>query len=161
MTRGSMSKEEIPKKLFFKISAKWDGKSGGTAFLHKSGREVFFDIPKDFGGRGRHPCPDELFLASLASCLMNTFLYMARRRYLEYVKDIEIEADCKVELDERNEYSVEDIELLVTTRASGKSLQAIKYLWEVAYEYCHLLKLIRKTTNVRLKVKFVDEEIDG
>ena len=153
-----MVKEKVPRKLTFKISTKWDGESGGVAFLYKSEKEVFFDIPKDFGGKGRYPCPDEIFLVSLTSCLMNTFLYIAKRRYLRYVKDIEMQASCRIELNEKNEYSVKKIELTVVTYTSKKYFQALKYLWEIAYEYCHILKIVKKVVDVVFKVKFIEKE---
>jgi len=35
--------------------------------------------PPEFGGPGRTWCPEELFVASIESCLMSTFLYFAER----------------------------------------------------------------------------------
>ena len=35
--------------------------------------------PPDFGGPARTWCPEELFVASIESCLMSTFLYFAER----------------------------------------------------------------------------------
>jgi len=35
--------------------------------------------PPEFGGAARTWCPEELFVASIESCLMSTFLYFAER----------------------------------------------------------------------------------
>jgi len=38
--------------------------------------------PPEFGGPARTWCPEELFVASIESCLMSTFLYFAERSHL-------------------------------------------------------------------------------
>jgi len=38
--------------------------------------------PPDFGGPAQTWCPEELFVGSIASCLMSTFLYFVERSHL-------------------------------------------------------------------------------
>lgn len=61
------------KAMSFPVELKWDGETGATALT--KGQQLKVDMPVEFGGLGRAPCPDELLAASVAGCLLTTFLY--------------------------------------------------------------------------------------
>ena len=52
------------RKVEFKENLAWDGKSGGDVTLTK-GATLHVDIPKEFGGEGKHLCPDDLFFSAI------------------------------------------------------------------------------------------------
>ena len=62
----------LKERLLYTAEAQWDKETGGK--VTANGFKVSFDTPEDYGGSERHPCPDQLFLASITGCLMNTFL---------------------------------------------------------------------------------------
>ena len=144
-------KRKVPEELIFKTFIEWDGERGGKALTGKSQSEIFFDTPKIFGGKGRYACPDELFLASLGGCLMNTFLYLAKN-YVRYIKDFKIATECEIKL-ESDAYIVSNIRMNAKLIALEKYAQAIKTFLEAAYEHCHLIQLVRKSTNLELTVE--------
>ncbi len=85
-------RSKYPKNLKYQIEAQWDGKQGGSA-ESKNGSRVKFDIPITFNGPGKAFCPDELLAASVAGCLMNTFLHFCMEMKLEF----ELRLTAKVE----------------------------------------------------------------
>jgi len=72
----------------------WDHKTGGRIRLPAL-QDVKFDTPTKFGGLGRYACADQLFLSSLAACLIATFLYF--RKKLRFTP-IRVEADVKAKI---------------------------------------------------------------
>ncbi len=52
----------------FRARLSWDGESGAEINI-KHFKTLKLDMPTRFGGKGRYPCPDELFLSSVAGCL--------------------------------------------------------------------------------------------
>ena len=53
-------------------------------------------VPKEFGGDNAKPSPEDLFSASLQTCMIATFKTIAERKNLEYEK---LFADASVKLD--------------------------------------------------------------
>jgi len=71
------------KSLIFETKLIWDGEGGGEVKAKES-KDLKLDMPVEFGGKGRYPCPDELFLAGLAGCLLKTFLYFRNKAQLSH-----------------------------------------------------------------------------
>jgi len=61
--------------------------------------ETEMSTPEEFGGDSENPSPEDLFNASLASCMVATFKVTAQRKGLDYSN---IEGKCETQLD-RNE----------------------------------------------------------
>lgn len=65
-------------KHAFESSIIWRGGKAGVVKM--SGRpDVEFATPPDFGGPGGYWSPEDLFLASVNSCILTTFTYFAER----------------------------------------------------------------------------------
>jgi organic hydroperoxide reductase OsmC/OhrA len=62
----------------------WDGKTGGTIIASED-RQIIYDTPKTYAGRGEGICPDELFVSAVLGCLNNTFLDFQRRFEMDLV----------------------------------------------------------------------------
>ncbi|MFX0195458.1 MAG: OsmC family protein [Candidatus Hodarchaeota archaeon] len=126
---------KYPKNLEFQINAKWDGQLGGIVEA-KQGYHLKFDIPHTFGGPGQAFCPDELFLASIAGCLLNTFLHFQERIELE-MKAFLIQVGAEVEF-ERDKYRIIKIKVDGTlTIKEGNEDLGTKCL-QLAKDYCHI-----------------------
>lgn len=60
------------------------------------GMETRMTTPEEFGGDSENPSPEDLFTASLTSCVLATFRITAERKGLEYER---IEVNCEAALD--------------------------------------------------------------
>lgn len=60
------------------------------------GLETEMSVPKKFGGDEENPSPEDLFSASLQTCMIATFKTLAERKELDYLK---IESEARVNLD--------------------------------------------------------------
>ena len=126
---------KYPKNLEFQIDAKWDGQLGGFVEV-KQGYHLKFDIPHTFGGPGQAFCPDELFLASIAGCLINTFLHFQERIDLEMEAfSFQVRAEVKFE---RDKYRIIKIKVngTLTIREGNEDLG--EKCLQLAKDYCHI-----------------------
>jgi organic hydroperoxide reductase OsmC/OhrA len=60
------------------------------------GLHTEMSVPKEFGGGEEKPSPEDLFAASIQSCLLATFKTIAERKALDYEK---IESRAEINLD--------------------------------------------------------------
>lgn len=60
------------------------------------GLKTEMSVPEEFGGDKKNPSPEDLFSASLQTCMIATFKTIAERKGLEYEK---IESEAIVTLD--------------------------------------------------------------
>lgn len=60
------------------------------------GLKTEMSVPEEFGGDSENPSPEDLFSASLQTCMIATFKTIAERKGLEYEK---IESEARVTLD--------------------------------------------------------------
>ena len=85
----------LKKNLTYSAEAKWDHKTGGVVQLEEFTQ--YFDTPNDHGGNQTAPCPDQLFMASLAGCIINTFNYYREMLGVETI-DVSVEVSSDIEL---------------------------------------------------------------
>lgn len=64
------------------------------------GLDTEMSTPEEFGGDTEKPSPEDLFNASLSSCILATFKITAERKDLGFQK---ISVDCKTSLDRNSE----------------------------------------------------------
>ena len=60
------------------------------------GLQTKMSVPEEFGGDSEHPPPEDLFSASIQTCMLATFKTIAERKSLEYEK---VSCEAKVKLD--------------------------------------------------------------
>lgn len=80
---GDSSREPArpsPKPYLFETELTWD--DGMVRLKSAFGPEIALEPPLEFGGTGRFMSPEDLFVASLSSCLCLTFYELARRAEL-------------------------------------------------------------------------------
>lgn len=72
------------KKFIFTTKVKWLKERMGE--LSSSGKpEIEVATPPEFGGKEGTWAPEELFVASVNSCVMTTFLYFANKEKLNFI----------------------------------------------------------------------------
>jgi len=140
------------KNFEFKAKLLWDGESGGKISIGKF-PDLMLDIPVEFGGRGRHPCPDELFLSSVAGCLLTTFLYFRRRLGFDlYDLNISIKGKLTSQLDGYRMNSIK-ASMHVTTKKSyeAKARRCI----ELTKKHCHITRMLEPVVRVEISEKII------
>ena len=89
--------EVMLKNIVFKNAVKWD--EGKRATLsNENTPEIKISTPPEFEGPQGYWSPEELFLASINSCIMTTFLYFVEKfsaSFLTYESGIEGEVNLK------------------------------------------------------------------
>jgi organic hydroperoxide reductase OsmC/OhrA len=135
------------KSLGFKAKLIWDGESGAEVKANES-KDLKLDVPAEFGGRGRYPCPDELFLAGSAGCLLTTFLYF-RGKLNFYMEHFEILTSGTLGA-ESDGYRTAGIEvtMLVTTNRSEKT--KAKRCIELTKKHCHITRTLKEANPIRI-----------
>jgi organic hydroperoxide reductase OsmC/OhrA len=136
------------KKIEFKAELSWDGKTGGEIIVGK-GFKLHVDTPKEFGGEGKNPCPDEFFFSAIGGCLLTTFLYMKKK--LEFnLKDLRIVVVGDVQSRGPEGFRVAGarVNLSVETDAEGEA-QARKCI-EMTEKFCHITQSLEKANPIRI-----------
>jgi uncharacterized OsmC-like protein len=131
---------KFPDDLQYKITAYWDRESGGMVNAGKY--HVEFDTPIIYGGKGKAPCPDQLFLASIAGCLMDTFLNFKKRLNV-MTQDISIESEMDIRMHNPRGYRIEEIRIKIKVFAS-KDILLNHNCANYALDYCHITQSIKK-----------------
>ena len=81
-----------------RFSSRSDAKNSEETWHLKTdeGLETDMSVPEEFGGDSENPSPEDLFSASLQTCMIATFKTIAERKNLEYKR---IESRAEVTLD--------------------------------------------------------------
>lgn len=139
-----------PNELQYKATASWDGKTGGKV---STGTHIIeFDTPKTFKGTGKHPCPDQLFLASVSGCLMNTFLSF-KNRFGADTMDIQIETDSILSLQNSDGYRITQLNAVIKIKSSPEFKEINRRCGELARDYCHLTRSIEDSIPINVEVR--------
>ena len=129
----------MSKNLEYNVKLEWDKKTGGQAYF-KENPSLKFDMPAEFGGGGKHYCSDEIFLAALSGCLLETYLYISKKMKIT-LKELNVTSTSRVQ-STRDGYYIK--ELLFQFEISGlkKQEDKLKECLELAIHYCHLTRAI-------------------
>jgi len=79
----------------YKVAAWWTSGRTGLAKSDSAPNAIHFTAPTDFGGLEGRWTPEELLLASLASCYSVTMRVVATRAHFDFV-DLQVEANGTV-----------------------------------------------------------------
>lgn len=134
------------KELDYRVELSWDGETGGSVECDDCG-DLRIDMPEEFSGNGRSPCPDQLFLASLGGCLLTTFLHFAKRLQLE-VKDVNIFVGGKIFLRKGVGYRIGLVEAKIRVMADAEDVELAEKCSELARDYCHITRSIEDAIRV-------------
>ncbi|MEM1531521.1 MAG: OsmC family protein [Nitrososphaerota archaeon] len=110
-------------------------------------------MPKDFGGLGRYPCPDEVFLSALGGCMITTFIYFQRRLGAK-IDGMEVSVDGEVKLDSGG-YRITNIKIKLKVLAESPELEKVTRCAKLAIEYCHLTRSIKPAIAVMTEYEVI------
>ncbi len=135
------------KSLEFKAKLIWDGDSGGEVKARKY-KDLKLDMPVEFGGKGRYPCPDELFLAGLAGCLLTTFLYF-RSKLNFHMQRFEILTSGTLSA-ESDGYRIAGIEATMHAKTNRSEKTKARRCIELTKKYCHITRTLEKAIPIKI-----------
>lgn len=139
----------LKKHLTYKAKAEWDHKTGGIAQL--DGFTQPFDTPKEYDGNETAPCPDQLFMASLAGCIMNTFGYYRSTLNVETI-DLHVDVSSDIELTEIDGYRVTSISIDMQVWSDEDNELMNQKCAERARDFCHITKSIEEAIPIDVSI---------
>lgn len=130
---------KFPDKIQYNVTTNWDKLTGGTAYT--SDHLIKFDTPAEYEGNGKAPCPDQLFLASITGCVMDTFLNFKKRFKVETF-DIRIDSEMDIKMNNQEGYRIEEIRIRIKVFSSPDQFMLNRKCAELALDFCHITKTI-------------------
>lgn len=135
------------KTHLFQAAVTWNGETGGNVTV-KNFPELQIDTPTEWGGQGKSYCPDQLFVSSVAGCLLETFLFIKKKMRLNLIG---LRVPLQMTLRQtRDGYHVKQIEGKIQATVEKEEKEKGETCAQLAEEYCHLIRLIKKAIPVKI-----------
>lgn len=145
--------------LKYNVNLFWDKESGGKAYV-RNFPPLRFDIPVEFGGKSRFPCPDELFFSAVGGCLLTTFLYFKERLKLN-LRGLQVSVQGTVDSVGSKGYQISSLEIIINVEADEEEKVKAERCAELAKEYCHLTRSLENGIPVKVSHKINNPDDDG
>ncbi|MFW9805362.1 MAG: OsmC family protein [Candidatus Thorarchaeota archaeon] len=143
-------KSRYPESIEYHATSEWDGKTGGTITVSDA-RQIVYDTPKTYAGRGEGICPDEIFVSAVLGCLNNTFLDFQRRFEMELIS-INLEGITKAVFDGEG-YKIIGFKVTGNVVVGEDELETGQRCVELMKQYCHLTRTIRECIPFEYDIK--------
>ena len=144
---------QFKKNLRYQVDLSWDGESGGFVGCENCD-DLKVDVPREFTGLGRSPCPDQLFLASIGGCLLTTFLHFKGRFKIDVV-DVNISIFEDITLIRSEGYRIRSVKAAMCVKGKPGDADIIKRCAELAKDYCHITKSIEGCIPLDVSVEVI------
>ena len=135
--------------LKYEARGVWDRKTGGKIRL-RGLPDLAFDTPTRFGGLGRYACADQLFLSSLAACLVATFLHFKRKLRFDPIH-VEANVKARIVLVGSREYRFSEIRAVLLVRSKKGDRTVARRCADLAVAYCHLTQTLGEVVPMSVK----------
>lgn len=137
----------LDKTHLFQAVVTWDGETGGNVTV-KNFPELQIDTPIEWGGQSKSYCPDQLFVSSVAGCLLETFLFIKKKMRLNLIS---LRVPLQMTLRQTKDgYHVKQIEGKIQATVEKEEKEKGETCAQLAEEYCHLIRLIKKAIPVKI-----------
>jgi organic hydroperoxide reductase OsmC/OhrA len=131
----------------FRADVIWDGKSGGNVRIGGS-RKIKLDMPIEFGGMGRYPCPDELFLSGIGAAYLRHFFTLGRDSVS--VKGFEISVNGTIGAGPQG-YRISGLDVTISAKTKKENEGDVRRCIMLAKEYCHIARTLEKVIPMEIK----------
>jgi organic hydroperoxide reductase OsmC/OhrA len=111
------------KQIVFDVRLDWISDQKGILTANDTEGPIYVATPPAFGGQERDWSPEHLFLGSIASCFMSTYLYFIRKMKFE-IAHLECHAIGQIELVE-GKYKFTHIGVFPTIHVSDATLMEL------------------------------------
>ena len=139
------------RSLKYEVKLLWDGESGGEAHIRET-PALKIDMPVEFGGRGRFPCPDELFFSAVGGCLLTTFLYF-KEKLRFFLRGLQVSVKGIVNLIGPKGYRIAGIEAFIRIEVDEKEKLKAEKCAELTRDYCHITRSLEQAIPLRISSK--------
>lgn len=139
-------------KISFKAEVHWTQGMRGKIYI-KNFEPIEIGIIKEFGGE-EILGPEDLFVSSVASCVLTTFLYFAKKYKLEYNKII-IDTSGDVKRMEGGYYKFTKIDVKFKISAPEESEFDIEECFKLTKKYCIISNTIKECVPLNLTLEFL------
>ncbi len=143
-------------RLEYRVDVTWDKETGGAVNIGHF-PSLRLDMPTDFGGRGRHPCPDELFLSAIAACLLTTFLYFKNTMRFP-LEEFHVSATQTIEKPKIDGYRIMGIEALIRLKVKSEERPKAERCVELAKRYCHITRTLETAIPIHISTQFQSDD---
>ncbi len=127
----------------YPVTIRWTDTNRGVAESRDQLPALVVTSPPEFGGPSNQWSPEHLFVASVASCFMTTFLAIAGNSKLE-IESLEIPATGSLVRGEDRRYTIERVRLMPRlTIAAEKDRAKAERLIAKSDEVCLISRSIR------------------
>jgi len=150
---------QFKEHLSYQVEVDWDGASGGLIECENCG-DLKLDMPREFSGLGRSPCPDQLFLAAIGGCFLTTFLHFKNRLKLD-VEDVRIMVSAEIDLKPSEGYRIGSVNAVMRIRADAEDAELARRCAELARDYCHITRSIEPSLPVGVAIEVTAPQPQG
>ncbi|MFX0185365.1 MAG: OsmC family protein [Candidatus Hodarchaeota archaeon] len=136
------------KRLSFSTTAFWENEKKGHFKTTHSNREISFSCPPEFGGI-ETPSPEDLFLVSIASCTLTTFLHLCDSLRTE-PESLAVTTEAKITLSKsKGRYEFSTIKCII--KAKGDKF-LLKRACELTPKYCLVGQSVKPKLEYKIKI---------
>ena len=115
------------------------------------GMELHSDKPKSYHGTNTAPAPLEIFVSSLGSCFLTTFLHAAMRSRVE-VEDCTADVKAMTKIEKGIE-SITSLELRLTAWAPKADEAKLEKAFELSKSICSITNALSVPLHFELRLK--------
>ena len=113
--------------------------------------------PKEFGGTGEYWSPEQLFVSTIASCLILTFRVIAKASGFSW-EDISCEAQGQLDrVDGANLFTQMNLDVCLTVRTEEDTKKALRILTK-AENQCLIKNSVSSEVNFKNKIVALNQE---
>jgi organic hydroperoxide reductase OsmC/OhrA len=142
---------ELSKKLEYEIEVIWDKQTGGHVNI-QGFPTTKLDMPVEFGGMSKAPCPDELFFTAVGGCLLTTFLYFKERLTLT-LRELRVSIQGKVDYLGPKGYRISEIIIVIYVKVPLNEQSKAEECTELATNYCHITRSLEEGIPLQISSK--------
>ena len=139
-------------KISFKAEVHWTRGTRGEIRI-KNFKPIEIGIIKEFGGE-EILGPEELFIASVASCVLTTFLYFAKKYKVEYHK-INVDVNGNIKRMEGGYYKFTKIDVKLKVAAPEDAEFDIEECFNFTKKYCIISNTIKECVPLNITLEFL------
>lgn len=130
------------KQFMFEVELNWLVKKRGVLSANNVNNTLHVATPQEFGGEGREWSPEHLFLSSISSCFMSTYLFFTKSLNFE-ITNLECTIIGQVELID-GKYQFTNISLFPKIYVANEELrEKANFAMVKAQKYCLVTNSIK------------------
>jgi uncharacterized OsmC-like protein len=139
----------------FNIGLTWDGQSGAEVTIGET-HTLRLDMPTEFGGLERYPCPSALFFASIGGCLLTEFLYFQKQLNFN-LKGLHVDVGGNEEMSGPEGYRITRIKAAVTVKTLERDKDEAEICVELMKRYCPLTRTLENAVPIDIITQILIE----